>query len=90
MIVFMLLLFLMMSKFQHKESLFLKHILIFINFKLNILGLVMDGHFHIFFFFEILMIDQMSNVEDESEYNFGDENRQFALYELPMFLVKYF
>ena len=88
MIVFMLLLFLMMSKFQHKESLFLKHILIFINFKLNILGLVKDGHFHIFFF--NLMIDQMSNVEDESEYNFGDENRQFALYELPMFLVKYF
>ena len=36
------------------------------------------------------MIDQMSNVEDESEYNFGDENRQFALSELPMFLVKYF
>ena len=32
----------------------------------------------------------MSNVEDESEYNFGYENRQFALYELPMFLVKYF
>ena len=49
MIVSMLLLFMMMSKCKHKESLFLKHILIIVNFKLNILGLVLkDRHFHFF------------------------------------------
>ena len=32
----------------------------------------------------------MSNVEDESEYNLCDENRKFALSNLPMFLVKFF
>ena len=49
MIVSMLLLFMMMSKCKHKESLFLKHILIIVHFKLNILGLVLkDRHFHFF------------------------------------------
>ena len=57
MIVFMLLLFMMMSKCKHKDSLFLKHILIIVHFKLNILGLVLKNrHFH--FFLKIIWLIQ--------------------------------
>ena len=88
MIVSMLLLFMMMSKCKHKESLFLKHILN-CPFQTKYSWPRIKGP-SFSFFLENHIIDLMLNVEDESEHHFGDENRRCALSELPMFLVKYF
>ena len=84
----MLLLFMMMSKCKHKESLFLKHILN-CPFQTRFSWPRIKGP-SFSFFLENHIIDLMLNVEDESEHHFGDENRRCALSELPMFLVKYF